>query len=144
MIPVDTDDIVKSYGILLNELAKFNPEMLDKQRVLAITKCDTIDDEFIEMLEPNMPDVPHVFISGVSGMGLSELKDILWKELNNESNKLEPHINTDHLVHRSKNINDLNRALLEAGDDFEYEYEDIVEDDIEEILEDDVDQDTER
>ncbi len=136
IIPVDADDIVKSYVILLNELAKFNPEMLDKQRVLAITKCDTVDDELMELLRPNMPNVPHVFISGLSGMGLSELKDILWRELNDERNKLEPQIDTARLVHRSKDVNDLNKALLEAGDDFEYEY-----DDIEELSEDDFDQD---
>jgi GTPase len=146
MIPIDDDDIVKTYGILLNELAKFNPEMLDKHRVLAITKCDTVDSELIAMLGTNIPDVPHVFISGVSGMGLSELKDILWKELNNESNKLEPQIATENLVHRSKDVADLNRELLEAGEDFEYEYEDIEEDDIdiEESYEDDLDQDSER
>lgn len=79
-------------------------------------------------------------------MGLSELKDILWKELNNESNKLEPQISTEHLVHRSKDISDLNGELLEAGEDFEYEYEDIEEDDIdiEESYEDDFEVDSER
>ena len=66
MVPADTDDIRREYEILLNELAQFNPEMLDKQRVLAITKCDLIDDELMSMLEANLPaDIPHVFISGV-------------------------------------------------------------------------------
>ena len=70
MIPADTDDIRKEYDVLLNELSKFNPEMLDKQRVLAITKSDLIDEELMSMLEENLPDIPHVFISGVSGLGL--------------------------------------------------------------------------
>ena len=89
MVPGDTDDIRKEYEILLNELATFNPEMLDKQRVLAITKCDMLDEELMEMLAENLPEnVPHVFISSLTGMGISQLKDILWTELNSESNKL--------------------------------------------------------
>ena len=76
MVPGDTDDIRKVYEILLNELATFNPEMLDKQRVLAITKCDMLDEELMQMLEPTLPeDIPHVFISSVSGMGIQQLKD---------------------------------------------------------------------
>ena len=66
IVPGDTDDIRKEYEILLNELATFNPEMLDKQRVLAITKSDMLDEELIAMLEPTLPDnVPHIFISGL-------------------------------------------------------------------------------
>ncbi len=87
MVPGDTDDIRKEYEILLNELATFNPEMLDKQRVLAITKSDMLDEELIAMLEPTLPDnVPHIFISSVTGLGIQQLKDILWTELNKDSN----------------------------------------------------------
>ncbi|OPZ41337.1 MAG: GTPase Obg/CgtA [Bacteroidetes bacterium ADurb.BinA104] len=90
MIPVDTVDIRKEYDILLNELAQFNPEMLDKQRVLAVTKCDLVDGELISMLEPKLPnDIPYVFISSVSGLGIEQLKDILWRELNSEDNMLD-------------------------------------------------------
>ena len=68
MVPADADDIKKEYEVLLNELATFNPEMLDKQRVLAITKCDLIDEELKDMLSENLPDdVPHVFISAPTG-----------------------------------------------------------------------------
>ena len=82
MVPGDTDDIRREYDILLNELAKFNPEMLDKQRVLAITKCDMLDEELIEMLTPTLPEnIPHVFISSVANIGIQQLKDILWEEL---------------------------------------------------------------
>ena len=89
MVPAEADDIKKEYEVLLNELATFNPEMLDKQRVLAITKCDLIDEELKEMLSENLPeDVPHVFISAATGEGIQELKDILWGELNSEANQI--------------------------------------------------------
>ena len=129
MVPGDTDDIKREYDILLNELAQFNPEMLDKQRVLAITKCDLIDEELMTMLEPNLPaDIPHVFISGVSGLGLQQLKDILWKELNSESNKLDATWKTEHIVHRSKDAGELHNELVAAGADFEFDFEDLPDD----------------
>lgn len=130
MVPADTDDIKREYDILLNELAQFNPEMLDKQRVLAITKCDLIDEELMTMLEPNLPaDIPHVFISGVSGLGLQQLKDILWKELNSESNKLDATWKTEHIVHRSKDAGELHNELVAAGADFEFDFDDLPDDD---------------
>ena len=136
MVPADTDDIKREYGILLNELAQFNPEMLDKQRVLAVTKCDLIDEELISMLEPNLPtDIPHVFISGVSGLGLQQLKDILWKELNSESNKLDATWKTEHIVHRSKDAGELHNELVAAGADFEFDFDDLPEDDSDDDLE---------
>ena len=130
MVPAETEDIAREYGILLGEVSKFNPDMLDKRRVLAITKCDLIDDELQAMLEEHLPDdLPHVFISGVSGLGLQELKDVLWKELNNESNMLQASYLSERIVHRSKNEDDLHSELLALGDDdFEYEYEDLPED----------------
>lgn len=130
MIPSDTDDIAHEYDVLLNELAQFNPDMLDKHRVLAITKCDLIDQELMAMLEDSLPkDLPHVFISGVSGLGLQQLKDVLWKELDSESNKLEANWSTEHLVHRSKDAGELRNELAAAGADFEFEFEDIEDDD---------------
>ena len=129
MVPADTDDIAREYRILLNELEQFNPEMLDKQRVLAVTKCDLIDEELISLLEPNLPtDIPHVFISGVSGLGLQELKDILWKELNSESNKLDATWRTEHIVHRSKDAGELHNELVAAGADFEFDFDDLSDD----------------
>ena len=118
MVPGDTDDIKKEYEILLNELTNFNPEMLDKHRVLAVTKCDLLDDELIEMLKETLPsDLPVVFISSVSGMGISELKDVLWKELNSESNKLADIMAEDTLVHRDKDLNTLPEELRKEGED---------------------------
>lgn len=136
MVPGDTDDIKREYEILLNELAQFNPEMLDKERVLAITKCDLIDEELISMLEPNLPaDIPHVFISGVSGLGLQQLKDILWKELNSENNKLDATWKTEHIVHRSKDAGELHNELVAAGADFEFDFDDMPDDDTDDDLE---------
>lgn len=84
MIPCGTEDIRKEYRILLNEIKQFNPELLDKPRVLAITKCDLIDAEIIEMLrEESVPKgLPVVFISAVAEQGLDELKDVLWRSMN--------------------------------------------------------------
>ena len=128
MVPGDAEDIRKEYDILLNELATFNPEMLDKQRVLAITKCDLLDDELIEMLEETLPEgIPHVFISSVTGLGVSVLKDILWNELNKEN--IQTELSKESLVHRAKDINKLQDELRAMGqdDDITIEYEDIDE-----------------
>ena len=128
MVPGDAEDIRKEYDILLNELATFNPDMLEKQRVLAITKCDLLDEELIEMLEETLPDdLPHVFISSVTGLGVSVLKDILWNELNRENVYAE--LSKDNLVHRSKDIGKLQDELRAMGqdDDITIEYEDIDE-----------------
>ena len=130
MVPGDADDIRHEYDVLLNELAKFNPEMLDKQRILAITKCDMLDEELIEMLEPTLPEnVPHVFISSITGMGIQELKDILWTELNKDSNQLEG-LRQASIVHRAKDVNKLQQELKDMGEDedFEYEYEEDDDD----------------
>lgn len=84
MVPADSKDINKEYKILVKELKMYNPELLDKERVLAITKSDLLDDELIKMLKPHLPrKVPHIFISSYNGKGLNELKDILWSKLNN-------------------------------------------------------------
>ncbi len=83
MIPADSDDIRRDYEILLGELAQYNPELLDKQRLLAVTKCDMLDDELLEELRAHLPDgLPTVFISSVSGLHIAELKDRLWEVLN--------------------------------------------------------------
>ena len=116
MVPGDTDDIKKEYEILLNELRNFNPDMLDKHRVLAVTKSDLLDEELISMLKETLPDdLPCVFISAVTGQGLNELKDILWKELNSESNKIKGVIAEDTLVHRDKDIQRITEELEAEG-----------------------------
>jgi GTP-binding protein len=83
LIPADSDDINKEYEILLNELKQHNPELLDKERLLVISKSDMLDDELQEELEKEIPDtIQHLFISSVAQKGLTELKDKLWKMLN--------------------------------------------------------------
>ena len=136
MVPGDTDDIKKEYEVLLNELKNFNPEMLDKHRVLAVTKCDLLDAELIDMLKSTTPtDIPVVFISAVTGQGLNELKDVLWSELNSESNKLKEITAEDILVHRDKDLGTLPEELRVEGED---EIEFIDEDDIEDVDEDEL------
>jgi len=82
MIPADTADIKKEYQILLNELLQYNPELLDKKRILAITKCDLIDPELVEMLKVELPDLPALFISAVAQQNIDKLKDLIWNTLN--------------------------------------------------------------
>ena len=140
MVPGDTDDIKHEYEVLLNELRQFNPEMLDKHRVLAITKSDLLDEELIDMLRETLPDdVPAVFISSATGYGLDTLKDLLWAELNSESNKLQTVMAEETLVHRDKDLSRMAMEMMAEGedevefiddaevedlDDFEYEEED--------------------
>ena len=82
MIPADSDDIRRDFEVLLGELTQYNPELLDKQRLLAVTKCDMLDGPLIEELRAQLPEgVPSVFISSVAGTGITELKDLLWKTL---------------------------------------------------------------
>ena len=112
--------------------------MLGKHRVLAVTKCDLLDDELIEMLKENLPDdLPVVFISSVTGKGLEELKDVLWRELNSESNKLQVITSTDTLIHRDKDMKSFAFEMADEGEDDDLEFVDEM--DVEDI--DDFDDD---
>ena len=146
MVPGDTDNIKQEYEMLLGELSRFNPEMLDKHRVLAVTKCDLLDEELMEMLRQELPDdLQVVFISAVTGMGLDDLKDILWKELNSESNKIKGVIAEQTLVHRDKDISVLAAEVMDEdrladeeigiyeGDEAVDGDEDFDDEDIEEL-----------
>ena len=83
MVPADSDDIKKEYEILLGELREYNPELLDKERLMAITKCDMVDEEIIDHLRTTLPEgIPTYFISSVAMQGITELKDALWSVLN--------------------------------------------------------------
>src|SRR5690606_28678730 len=83
LVPADAEDIKKEYDILIDELRRYNPEMLDKDRLVAISKCDMLDDELKaelkEQLDEELKDIPYIFISSVAQQGLVELKDKLWQ-----------------------------------------------------------------
>ena len=128
MVPADTDDIRKEYEILSNELEQYNPDLFDKPRVLAITKSDLLDDELVEALSEDLPEgIPHLFISAVAGKGITELKDLLWKALNEESFH-----EVERIVH--KNI-DVNTLVFDEEDDFVVPVDDDELDDDEEYEE---------
>ena len=132
MVPGDTDDILHEYNVLVDELRRFNPELLDKPRVLAITKCDLLDEELIEMLREELEGAfPLVFISAVTGFGLDELKDVLWQEMNAESNKLATITTTESIAHRDKDMTRFQEELADEGEDEEIEF--IDEEDIEDV-----------
>lgn len=84
MVPADSKNIHEEYNVLVNELKMYNPELLDKKRILAITKSDMLDEELMAEIENDLPNIPHLFISSVVGYHLMELKDMIWKQLNNE------------------------------------------------------------
>ena len=120
LIPADSDDIKRDYEILLKELKEFNPELGDKGRVLAISKSDLLDDELREEISKELPEgIPTVFISAVTGQGLTELKDLLWREINSEDNKAK-----STLTHRDLNI----RSRVPEEDEFIFHQDDTEED----------------
>lgn len=82
LLPADADDIAEEYRILLNELEQFNPELLDKDRIISISKSDMLDDELKREISATLGDLPHLYFSSVSEEGLTELKDTIWKTLN--------------------------------------------------------------
>ena len=85
LVPADSKDILAEYKILLKELKKFNPELLDKQRILAVSKSDMLDDELKREIKPHLPrKIPTIFISSAANEGIKELKDLIWKTLNEE------------------------------------------------------------
>ncbi len=128
VIPADTNDIKEEFNILLNELTQYNPELADKQRLLAISKTDLLDDELKEAISQDLPDIPYVFISAVTNTGLSELKDMLWKELNNPDAILpkEEKAEKDSLIHRNL---DIKTVVFEDEDDELPLYDDDDEED---------------
>lgn len=129
MVPGDTDNIKREYEILLNEVGSFNEGLLDKHRILAVTKSDLLDEELMEMLREDLPDdLPVIFISAVSGHHITELKDLLWTELNSESNKLQSVAEGGSIVHRDREVEHLDRDFADWADDVvEIDDEDIEE-----------------
>lgn len=129
LIPADSDDIKRDYEILRHELHEFNPELSDKSRVIAISKSDLLDDELREELARELPDdVPCVFISAVTGQGLTELKDLLWREINSEDNRVK-----QTMTHRDLDV----RHRVEEEDNFIFQQPDDEPEDMAEMTDDD-------
>jgi GTP-binding protein len=112
MVPADAKDIAKEYEILLNELTRYNPGLLDKQRILAISKSDMLDEELEKAIAKELPaDIPSIFISSITYKGIITLKDLLWTELNKQEFHDVESIVHKHLDIQWENIED---------DDFDY------------------------
>lgn len=122
MIPADSDNVKRDYEILLNELKEFNPDLADKSRVLAISKSDMLDDELRDELAKELPEgISTVFISAVTGQGLTELKDLLWREINSEENQVKSTI-----THRNLDVH----HRVEEEDEFIFHQDDSEEDEL--------------
>lgn len=131
MVPGDTDNIKREYEILLNEVGSFNEGLLDKHRILAVTKSDLLDEELMEMLREDLPDdLPVIFISAVAGHNITELKDLLWTELNSESNKLQSVAEGGSIVHRDRDFADWADDVVEIDDEDIEELEDYEIEDV--------------
>lgn len=103
MVPADTEHIAREYEVLLGELVKYNPELAEKRKVLAITKSDLIDEELQELLRADLPEgLPVIFISSVANIRMMELKDLLWHELNRETKH-----RVESIVHKAIDIKNL-------------------------------------
>ncbi|MBD5312065.1 MAG: GTPase ObgE [Bacteroides sp.] len=128
MVPADSDNIKRDYEILLKELHEFNPELDDKCKVLAISKSDLLDEELREGISVDLPEgIPIVFISAVTGMGLNELKDQLWREINSEVNMA-----ASTITHRPLD----RRHRVEEEDAFIFEQPEVDDDDEQQLLTD--------
>ena len=129
MVPADSSDIRKDYEVLLNELKEFNPELADKSRVLAISKSDMLDDELREALQAELPEgVPTLFISAVTGQGLTDLKDLLWREVTSDERD-----QTLTITHRPLDV----RHRVPEEDEFIFHQEDEDENERELITDED-------
>lgn len=116
MVPAGADDITEQYNILLRELEQFNPQLVDKQRVLAVSKSDMLDDELREEIAKTLPDgVPCVFISAVTGQGITELKDMLWRAITDENNRID----SSDIIHRPLD----GHHRVREEDEFIFQYE---------------------
>lgn len=138
VVPADSDDIRKEYGILLRELKLYNPELLDKTHLLAISKSDMLDEELMDEIRKELPVIPYVFISSVTGYGLSMLKDMLWRELNSDDS-VSVAASRHTLVHRNLDLSSLEFEPEEQfPDDADADTDEPDEEDYGDYLEEDI------
>jgi len=122
VVPADAENIHEEYNILLNELTEYNPELLDKHRVLAISKADMLDDELMHEISYDLPKIPYVFISSITGYGIPALKDVLWRELNSEET-IPVSASGESLIHRRLDVQSLEfEPEEEMVEDLDEEY----------------------
>ena len=132
MVPADADDIKKEYEILASELEKFNPQLADKPRVLAISKSDMLDDELRAEMEGHLPEgIPHVFISAVTGQGITELKDMLWGEITDERNRIEVSPITHRLLDGHHRVREEDEFIFENVPAMPEDDDDVYDEDFE-------------
>lgn len=130
LVPADADDILEEYNILLNELSQFNPELLEKKRILAISKSDMLDDELMQEIEKTLPEgIPHIFISSVVNYNIQQLKDLIWSEINKDGEYQK----TFEITHRDLDMSRFQDDDDEDWDEPEYEDEEEYWDDEEEV-----------
>lgn len=127
MVPADADDITAQYNILLEELRRFNPQLIDKQRILAISKSDMLDDELRQAIQTTLPDdLPHVFISAVTRQGIDTLKDLLWASITDERNQIATPAITHRPLDAHHRVTDEDQFIIQpdpqATDDDTEEY----------------------
>ena len=116
IIPADSDDIKNEYNILLNELKEYNPELLDKSHLLAISKSDMLDEELTDAITKELPNVPYVFFSSITGKGVQLLKDMVWKELNSD-NFTTNMVSSEGIIHRNL---DISTIKFETEEELQY------------------------
>ena len=122
VVPAEAENIHEEYNILLNELTEYNPELLNKHRVLAISKADMLDDELMHEISYDLPKIPYVFISSITGYGIPALKDILWRELNSEET-IPVSASGESLIHRRLDVQSLEfEPEEEMVEDLDEEY----------------------
>lgn len=123
LVPADADDIIEEYNILLNELEQYNPDLVEKRRILAISKSDMLDEELMQEIEKDLPtDIPHIFISAITNYNIQQLKDLIWKEMNKDGTYRK----FFDITHRNLDI----KVFADEDDDFELpEDENGIEDD---------------
>ncbi|MEA5128688.1 MAG: GTPase ObgE [Proteiniphilum sp.] len=136
VIPADADDIKKEYNILLNELTQYNPELLDKTHLLAISKADMLDEELMQEMSFDLPDIPYLFISSITGYGIPALKDMLWRALNSEE-YVPISASRDALVHRNLDISNFEFDPEEEFSDENAGLEEDMEEDEDNYFEED-------
>lgn len=131
LVPADADDIHEEYKVLLNELQQYNPELLDKRRILAISKSDMLDEELMEALEADLPDIAHIFISSIVGLNIQRLKDLLWDELNKDGDyqKSRNTISHRNLDIKQVDVDDLDDIELDDEEEDFDSFDDEEDDD---------------